>query len=644
MMIKKFVVAALLGLLVDSASGQLVFTYGNKQVDKVDFLRAFNKNPGTAGDRKKALKEYLDLYINFKLKVQAAYDAKLQDDATQQYELENFKKQIAENIINDEAKVKDLANEAFQRSQKDIHLAQVFVEVAPKADTVEAFKKIQAAYKALKEGKDFVKVSEEFSSDAATRQSGGDLGFVTVFTLPYEFENVAYRLKAMDYSAPFKSKLGYHIFKNTGERKGLGRRKVAQILITYPPGATDTEKTAAKRKADSVYTLLQNGAGFEELVRTVSNDVSTVNNNGQLSEFGVGEYSTFFEDAAFALTKPNDISRPFQTNYGYHILKLLDAKPVSADINDPESSSVLRDKILQDQRLTTARKMLVDKRQSLIKYKPAIYNQAELWRYTDSILEGKKVSAIKAINDKTLLFSFAKQNIRVADWEKFVKAIRANPNTELGSKNYKDLMKEYVSITGAEYYRNHLEDYSGEYKQQVQEFKEANLLFGIMDKNVWSKASVDSAGLQAYYNEHKNKYQWAPSAEALIITVATETLAKELQQKLKQNTAGWKTLTENYGSQVVADSGRYELSQLPAVEKTIFTEGLATAPLKNAADGTFTFNYIIKVYSQPAPRSFEDSRGMIISDYQQVLEERWIAALKKKYPVKVNQAVFNALK
>jgi peptidyl-prolyl cis-trans isomerase SurA len=639
---KKIALTLIVTPIMACSFAQTVFTYGNHAVSKDEFIRAFNKNPSTNTDRKKALQEYLNLYTNFKLKVQAAYDAGLDKDKTQQDELQNFKMQIAENIINEQANVKELVKEAFNRSQKDIHLAQVFIPVTEKGDTTEAYKKIQAAYQALKEGKDFAKVSEEFSTDADTKQTGGDLGFITVFTLPYEFENIAYSLRPNTFSAPYRSKLGYHIFKNVGERKPLGRRKVAQVVIAFPPNATDAEKSVAARKADSVYNLIKKGAGFEELARTVSNDLSSNANNGVLAEFGIGTYSPEFEQVAFSLKNVGEVSKPFITSHGYHILKLLEAKPVSADMNDVATTTFLQEKVNGDERLLQAKKGLLGKELKIINYKPSPINQKNLFEFTDSAVAKSTPVSVKGVNDNTVLFSFGKTNIKAADWVRFVRGVRGLPG--YASKDMNSIYQEFLQVMANDYYKNHLQDYNEDYKKQVAEFKDANLLFGVMEKNVWGKANVDTTGLHQYYNEHKVKYTWGPSADGLIITAANEAIANEVKSKLSNNLSNWRSITESYGTQIAADSGRYELSQLPVVDRTNFTDGLITAPVKNVTDGTVTFNYIIRVHNQPGQRSFEDARGMIVSDYQQVLEDKWIAELRKKYPVKINTAVFNSIK
>lgn len=639
---KKIALAFISVTIMTGAFAQTVFTYGKSAVTKDEFEKAFNKNPNLNGDRKMALKEYLNLYINFKLKVQAALDAGLDKDATQQYELQNFKAQIADNIISDQANVKELVKEAFERSQKEISLAQVFIEVPANTDTADAYKKIHAAYKELKDGKDFSTVTQQYSNDLATKQSKGELGYITVFTLPYDLENIAYSLKLNEFSPPVKTKMGYHIFKNVGERKPLGSRKVAQILVSYPPDATAEDKIAARRKADSLYNLLQQGVMFEGLVTVASNDLSSANNKGELPEFTAGTYSADFENVAFALKNPGDVSKPFQTSYGYHILKLLEAKPVSTDVNDAAYLAALQEKVNKDSRMNRSKNELIDKKLALIKYKPAIFKAKDLYQFTDSAITKSKALPVKGITGNTVLFSFATQNIKASDWLNFVRTVRNDPN-QGATKSYPDLYKEYIRVAADDYYRKNLQLYDEGYSKQVKEFKEANLLFGIMEKNVWGKANVDTIGLRQYYNSHKSKYAWAPSADAIIVTCPNQKVLETMQQKLKDSLTYWRQITGNYGD-VVADSGRYELGQLPVVDRTNFTPGLITAPVKNDNDGTITFNYVINVYPQQGQRNFEDARGMVISDYQQVLEDKWIAELKKKYPVVVNEAVFKTVK
>ena len=304
-----------------------------------------------------------------------------------------------------------------------------------------------------------------------------------------------------------RTKFGYHIFKNIEERKALGSRKVAQILLVPPPQATVEERKKIKNKADSIYNLCTTNLLFEDLVNQFSNDVSTINTNGALKDISVGSYDASFENQVFALKNIDDISKPFETSFGFHILKLLSINPIKTNISDPVTYAAVKEKIENDNRLTEAKKLFINGRLNIIKYKKGFYNEASLWSYTDSIIFSKSVSDFLGVNDNTLLFSFAKQSIKASDWAKFVRGIRST-NTSISQLKYVDLMKEYIRITAAEYYQNHLEDYSNDFKLQIREFEDANMLFAIMEKQVWNKSQNDSIGLKNYYEINKSKYQW----------------------------------------------------------------------------------------------------------------------------------------
>ena len=393
--------------------------------------------------------------------------------------------------------------------------------------------------------------------------------------------------------------------------------------------------------ADSLYNLLQQGTGFEALSTSVANKAGSQNKE-ELPEFTAGTYSPDFENIAFALTKPNQYSKPFQTALGIHILKLIAANPAPKDLNDAATFASLQLKVMRDNRLDWSKKNLISKKLAVIKYKPGAINETELLRYTDSVIRKANIPAIKNINEKTIIFSFEKQNVTAGDWIRFARVAPQLPNYVTG-KSLASLYRDYISAAADEYYRNHLEQYNPDYAKQVKEFNEANLLFAIMQKKVWGKTNADTAGLVTYYNQHKSKYIWEASADAVIINCSSKQLANEVQQKILAKPLDWKIITKSAGSDVSVDSGRFELGQLPVIDRTNFTAGLVTAPVKSETEDTYTFNYVIKVYHQPSQRSFEDAQSMVITDYQQVIENKWIAELKKKYPVKINEAVFRTI-
>lgn len=639
-MMRKLIYGIAIAMISTTAAhSQTLFTYGKKTVSKAEFIKAFNKNPGAESDRKKALKEYLDLYVNFKLKVQAAYDAGMQKEPNYKYESDNFKRQLAVNAINEESNVSNLMAEAHHRSQKDIHIAHIMISYNG-TDTAEARQKAWEAYNALAKIS-FDKIAKQYSTDASAQHNGGDLGYITAFTLDYNFENIVYGLKPGEYSKPYKSDFAYHIFKNVAERKAVGLRTVSQILFAMPQNATQDVKVLTKAKADSVYNLIaNNNIEFKEAVKTFSNDVSSMYKEGQLPEFGIGKYNYDFEKVAFALNTPGDISKPFETKYGYHIIKLDAVNDAVKDPNtDAEYADALRKKVTEDNRLKVAKEKLYTKWKTKTGYKESVYNKTDLYKYTDSFKTGKSIK-VNAVNDSTVLFRFAKQKITASDFGNYVRAMSANGM----AKDYEAMMKEFVNKSTEDYYTEHIDEYNATLKAQLTEFNEANLLFAVMEKEVWAKASQQEKPLINYYEANKAKYKWDESADVILMTVPTLQMADSLANILQQQKGkGWQDFILSSDLNLHADSSRYEIAQLPAAGKTKIQAGEVTPPMRNG-DESFSFAYIVKTYPANEQRSFTESRGLVINDYQQVLEEKWIAQLKKKYPVKINQTVFSTVK
>ncbi len=617
---------------------QTLFTYGSKKVSKEEFIKAFDRTPNPDSNRAAALKEYLDLYINYKLKVQGAYDEKLNENAEYKTEADNFKSQLAENVINQQANIVQMEHEAFERGQKNIHLRQIFIPVSNDADSAHALTEITKAYSDLQGGKSFDEVLATYS-DEATQKTKGDLGYVTVFTLPYEIENIVYALHTGGYSKPYRSSIGYHIFKNEGERPALGKRVVSQILFAVAPDATDDQKQVVAKKADSVYALLQHGASFETMRLTFSNVPGAINKKP--FEVGVGQFAGAFEQQIFALKDSGEISKPFETPYGYNILKLIKNEPVLKDPTDAETKAALQQEVVNDGRLAIAKRNLIANWLKITGYKPAVYNADTLWAFTDSSLKDKAKMPFKTITKKTVLFSFAKQNVTANDWVEFAQAKKASDKT-MDKKSYPGLMKEFVNISCGNYYRAHLDELDTSLRQQLKDFNEANLLFAAMDKHVWTKAGSDSAGLQEYYSAHKPKYMWGPSLSAVVISADTKDNAMDAAATMKKSPSNWRSIASSYGAGVTGDSSRFEQDQLPVQAQGPFEKGFISVPQKSGDN--YIFMYVTQVYPQQTQRSFEDARGMVINDYQQVVEAKWVAALKQKYPVTVNEAVLKSIK
>ncbi|RTL57391.1 MAG: hypothetical protein EKK37_15200 [Sphingobacteriales bacterium] len=639
---KKLLTFLLSAAITQIINAQTLFTFGNNKVDKAEFLRAFNKNNPATNDKAKAMKEYLDLYIKFKLKVQAAKDMHMDTLSNQKADLLNYETQLQENYMSGEAFMNELVTEALERSKKDLEIAHLFIAATGK-DTAEGRQNINKAYNDLKNGMPFEQAVGKYVNKDNYKADNGRIGFISIFSLPYNIENLLYGLPVGGFSTPYKSKGGFHIFKILAERPAVGSLQVAQILLAFPEGVTEEEKTQKRLLADSIYNALAKGASFNEMVKQFSEDKFTYQNNGELPLVSPGKYDTKFENAAYAIEKTGGYSRPVETTTGIHIIKLLKKFPVNTDKDNAEAIAALQQQIRISDRMFAAQNKQQEEILKQIKYTKIPFNEKEQWKIADSIMKATDYKPYLKTVKKIPVASFAKQTLYNTGYFIFIRGRSTGDQNVLGANYYTKEMEEFVKSSSLEYYKKHLAEYKPEYKNQVQEFKEGNLLFEIMEKNVWSKAGADSSGLKKYYEAHKEKYKWEPSVDAIIITCSDSAAQAEAIKKIKANPENWKTFALDFPGRIQADSGRFEMSQVPVAEKTNFEKGITTVPLKNGQDGSSVFAYIVKVYHETGQRNFEEARGLVINDYQLVLEDKWITMLKKKYPVKIDEKVLNSI-
>ena len=643
---KKICLLIILAFCSTLIFSQTLFTFGNTAVDKEEFLRAYNKNKTPVTDKEKSLREYLDLYVKFKLKVKAARDLHLDTLPQLKGDLESFRNQIEESYLNNETALNGLTNEAFIRSQKDLHVLHFFIPLdantAP-VDTLAAYRILNEVQGLMKtENNNYEKVSRILAEKNSTIK-GADLGFLTVFSLPYEYENIVYGLSAGETSKPYRSKKGLHVFNLAGDRKTAGKWKIAQILLAFPPGGQLQNFALLQKKADSVYNLIKGGKDFATLAKEISDDKMTYMSGGELPEFGSGKYELPFETEVFKLEKDGDISRPFSTSYGFHIIKKLKQTLTPSDKNDAVFRSELKQKVIQDPRVNTAREIFNKEVITQVGFKKnTAVKDADLFRYADtvSLILANEVSKKIPFYDK-VIFTVGKKNIKGSDWLNYIRDYKNTAELYQGETNTA-MFEKFISTTTLDYYKKNLEEYNTDFRYQMEEFRDGNILFEIMERSVWSRAANDSVGLLKYYTDHSAKYKWAASASIIIFNCTTKSIADAAIDALKKGNP-WKKVVEEQNNGIQADSGRYELSQIPLDNNVTPAPGLITSPSINTNDASANFIKFIALHNADLQRSFDEARGLVINDYQNILEDKWIVELKKKYPVKVNEAVFQSL-
>ena len=457
-----------------TAISQTLFTYGTHQITKDEFLRAYNKNNTAAKNDEQAYRDYLQLYTKFKLKVQAALDQRLDTLPSQKAELQNFRQQVLPSFLDADGFMQQMVDEAFDRSQKDLHLAHIYIPIV-NADSASAKKKADEAYAELHAGGDFSTVAIKFSGDPAVKINKGDLGYITVFTLPYAMETVAYTTAVGQFSTPFKSKTAYHIFKVVGDRPSIGRMRIAQIFLAFPPDATEAVKMQRKKTADSLYASLRKGAAFDKLAEKFSQDNASYLNGGVMPEFGAGRFDGAFEEAVFALDHDSAVSMPIAGRDGYHIVKRINHISIPKSKDDPYFAS-LKQQTYNDSRRELSRQMMVRNMYMRLGVKRQPINTAHVMAYADSASMNKKRPKFNDANAQTPLFVVDGKQYSVNDWLKFLKTVRGyNEENQIVLDSAQ--LNAYLDRLVTETYQNNLEKFNPEFARQMSEFKEGNLLF-----------------------------------------------------------------------------------------------------------------------------------------------------------------------
>jgi len=642
-------------LIAGSGWSQTLFSYGNNPVSKEEFLRNYSKN---AQNKKVdlsegALKEYLDLYSLFRMKVKEAEIMKLDTMESIQRELDNYRKQLAKNYLTDEEVTNRLYKEAYERMKEDRQVAHILIMAPPTMgpeDTLKAYNRIDSLYKAITSNKaDFGTLAAKYSDDQGTKERGGTVGYMTALQTLYPFENAAYGTSVGAVSRPFRTQLGYHIVKVLNKRPSKGEVEVAQILVSTPKSKGEEGVASARKRLDSIQRDLKNGVAFEEAVKKYSDDKYTVDQGGVMARFGVGRMIPAFEDAAFALKKPGEVSQPVQTEFGFHIIKLIGKYPLL-----PYDSMLSQIKRLvdNDSRAQTARDQYMEKIKQQNGFKEYPENMVAL---TTKLMEipdtGSNANLFKASDYSYMtkpLFSLGETNYTQKDFMSFAETLTRGRLMGQRQSVAKDIYKMYVSRVVNDFQEHKLVDENEDFRNLMQEYRDGIMLFELMDQNVWGKASKDTTGLKAFFESNRSKYQWEPGFKGSVYRFKNqEALDKGLKVLNAKKTVTDEDVVKAVNSESTPDGvtiqqGRFEFSRFNDVPAAKLVKGETTAPVQDE-DGGYVVVYVSERYDSATPKSLEDARGYVVAEYQDYLEKQWNEELRKKYPMKVQESVFKGM-
>lgn len=658
---KKYLSIAILSIFLSltliGQNDKTLLVIENQKVPVSEFLDIYTKNNKNVDYSKASIDEYLDLFINYKLKLMEIQRLRLDTQKNFINEFQKYRDQLAQSYLIDKNTVDKLLNEAYNRMQNDVRVSHILVKLSPYAnpkDTLKAYNKALEIRKKLLNGADFAKLAIEMSDDNSARDqntadgrlipgNGGDLGYFNVFNMLYDFETAAYNLNVGDISLPVRTPVGYHIIKLTEKHPAIYRFKIAHILLMYPPNATTQDKESIKSKADSIYKEILRGADFAELANLHSEDKGSANKGGELPWLTPFRLVPSFVQPIYN-HKPGDYIPPVETFYGWHIIKLIDKQ------SPPDFASVKQElltKLYKDSRYLLAQKKIADSLKQIYKIqydKKLLVNLAKSINKDSLVKRSFKESQIPNLDH--ILVKIDDHSIYIKDFATYIKKNQSLfTNTDDIQIFVNKMFDNFLNDKILEIEKENLEKKNPKFAAQINDYKEGILIFNLMDQNVWSKAMQDTAGLKAYYETIKNKYLTDEKAKIGIFKTNDAKIAQKVQKTLQKNIQKSQLNPNlilskiNKKNNVVSyDSMIIETKKLADIglEKTVNTI------LSKENNNSYEIYWLQSIIA-PQPKSLDEVRGLVISEYQTYLEKQWINELRNRYHWQVNDEVLKSL-
>ncbi len=621
------------------SSTDVLFTVDEDPIKAEEFIRVYNKNLDLVKDEsQKDVDGYLNLFVNYQLKIKEARRMELDKNANYIKEFSSYKNQLVTNYLSDSKVTEALMKEAYDRMGYDVKASHILIRLEENdTDTLKVYQDlVKLRDRIKKEG--FESVKNEVHDGKTVFAE--ELGYFSAFKMVYKFENAAFNTTVGDVSHPFRTRFGYHIVNVEDKRPSLGEVTVAHIMVTA--SENDSIPNSEKR-INEIYKRIKQGENFESLAKQFSDDKNSASNGGKLASFSSGQLSApEFEKVAFGLNTVGDYSKPFKSEFGWHVVMLLD-KQEPLPYEDVQFD--IESKIQRDSRSSLINTSLTND----LRAKYEIVANPNAKGYFESILNADFFNRTwvlpKNFTKDQVLITIQKDTITYNDFGQRLLSIQ---NVYVGQKMpFKTVIeKEYKNFEEAailKYHEDNLEFENEEFAYILKEYRDGLLLFDLMEKEVWNAAASDSIGLQKYYSRHKDNYYWDDRVDVEIATSAKESDIKNVAKLLKRGRSSdeiSKELNTDKEQKVMFTKG-----VKPSNDPSLPSEGVVRTGLSKVYHYNDAY-HIIKVNAllPKTNKTFDEAKGKIISDYQNTLEADWLKTLNERYEVEVNADVLQKVK
>ena len=631
-----------------------LFSINGKQVQEEEFLYVLSKNTAPSEDANPLsaaeFEENFQLFINYKLKVTEAEALGYHESEEFIQEFGSFREDLRKPYLLENEVQEGELQKAYSRMKEMVKVSHILLSFPPNAnldDSLTVLRMAQRIRSEANQGSDFNQLAITHSQDPSVENNRGNLGFFTAMQMVYPFEAAAYNLQVGEVSEPVLTDYGYHILKLEDRRPNPGEIRVSHLLVRTNPEDSLSEDRARRKIADIYEQLLKDDSSWEEIVSAFSEDPGTRQSGGLLPWFGVGSIVPEFEQAAFSLQEIGEISNPVKTPFGYHIIRLEEFKPIAPY---DELEQTLKSRILRDSRSTLIRSQVTA--MQMAKY-DAEENSglfpllSESFKNDSNQLQENLEEQLEqsGIWNEWVL-RIGSDTLRVLDFYQYLQqetiSVKANKQ-----KSFESWMEGFMEAQLKEAEERDLINNNKDYRLLVQEFREGILLFNLMNDLVWQKAIIDSAGQRTYYQEHLDRYQWKERVPSLVIKITQPNeveienlrnylLGKAYEKGMEKTLQA--TYLERFPLLFTSEDCLVEISENSLFQDLDFTKTFHEKTVNG-------IRYIILTGARlpQGPKTFEETRGKVIQDYQAYLDETLIKHLKEKYIVKINEGEKNRI-
>ena len=538
----------------------VLMTVGNEKVTKSEFIKAYQKNSSLSEATEADLREYLKLYMDYRMKVQEAKALKLDTAQSFQKEWASYKNQYAQQYLIDTEVSDQLLAETAERARYHVRASHILISVPEDAspkDTLAAYHKIMKIREEIVNGLDFSEAAVLYSDDQSARDyvnpqshrlmhgNRGDIGYFSVLEMIYPFETMAYNTPVGQISQPVRTQFGYHLVYVQDKIPAIAKLYVSQIFIS-DTNALDSkvDHNISMQKCALIKHKYSQGVSFDSLAAQFSEDKATRNSGGRMEPFTPNRRPGNYIQAAINL-KPGQISDPVPSVIGWHILKL--DSIVYTTVND-EFIYMLKNRLGRDSRSKKSKASLVEKLKVEYNYEEKGKKAAIKFlqkNITENYFQTKSVAidSIKGIEKLKPMCSFADKQLTAQNFGKYLSRFQGKQLTGTVAAFLEQEFQNFVSENILRYESTQLMTKYPEYRDVVNEVYDGLMIYEINSMKVWNAAIQDTVGAERLYEEIKsqfatgdslNPYKPFSDVRAVVISKYQDILEKQWVEELHQ--------------------------------------------------------------------------------------------------------------